>query len=236
MTTIAGHHVEKQEESSGAPARRGTQGTTPLSSKNTGDSAGHHGQWLPGEPAGQLSERARRLQDDADLEATPTTMAHAARQRIPGAAAPVSVAQKHRTTSSLAPSSGLPRDVDALPGPPGRARAWMRPAGSGSRGRRILGSSPVVGLRPGRRRGREDVPAVLPAAGGGGADVLGALDVYGADHDALEEDFEEIGALVAHAAVAFAEAKQIRGAQETVATRNGPIGPAKGHLVERFKP
>lgn len=70
----------------------------------------------------------------------------------------------------------------------------------------------------------------------GEADVLGALDVYGADHDALEEDFEEIGALVAHAAVAFAEAKQIRGVQETVATRNGLIGPAKGNLMERFKP
>jgi AmiR/NasT family two-component response regulator len=66
-------------------------------------------------------------------------------------------------------------------------------------------------------------------------DNLGALNVYGDDVNAFNEESEQIGLLVAaHAAVAFADAQEIQQLNNALTARD-LIGQAKGILMERHK-
>jgi len=201
----------------------------------TGPAEAHHSGGIGGELAGQLSELARQLQKGYDFEATLATMVHAALELIPGAVdASISVARARRAITSHAPSSDLPRTVDAL-----QEQYGEGPCLDAAYHQRIVRVADL---------GREPRwPSFAAAAAAAGAtsmlcfqlwvegDNLGALNVYGAASEVFDAEAEEIGVLVAaHAAVAFADATRIGGLQEAVATRD-LIGQAKGILMERFK-
>lgn len=66
-------------------------------------------------------------------------------------------------------------------------------------------------------------------------DNLGALNLYSSRIDAFDEDSEHVGLIVAsHAAVALADAQQVRQLHEAMQSRD-LIGQAKGILMERYK-
>lgn len=65
-------------------------------------------------------------------------------------------------------------------------------------------------------------------------DNLGALNLYSTQPNAFTEESEHIGLLVAaHAAVAFADSRQVAQLNEAIARRD-VIGQAKGILMERY--
>ncbi|GEO97323.1 GAF and ANTAR domain-containing protein [Kocuria turfanensis] len=188
-----------------------------------------------GDLAGQLGELARTMQGENNFEATLATMVHAALQLIPGAVdASISVAQARRTVRCHAPSSDLPATVDQL-----QEKYGQGPCLDAAYEEKIV--------RVPDFRAEDRWPAFAPAALKAGAksmlafqlytngEDLGALNVYGADFHTFDAEAEEIGSLVAaHAAVAFADAQQIKHLNEALATRD-LIGQAKGILMERFK-
>lgn len=198
-------------------------------------SGGQPGTTVDGDLASKLSELARSLQDQEDLEATLATMVSAVLDLVPGAAeASISVVEARRTISSHAPSSDLPLDIDRLQEKTGEGpcmdAAW---------------EEKIVRVPDFHTEDRW--PAFAPAAAAAGAqsslsfqlwveaDNLGALNIYGNAPGAFDEESEQIGLLVAaHAAVAFADAQQISGLKEALATRD-LIGQAKGILMERYK-
>ncbi|MFI7582962.1 GAF and ANTAR domain-containing protein [Kocuria sp. M1N1S27] len=185
--------------------------------------------------AGQLSELARSLQHEEDLEATLAAMVHAALELIPGAAAAsISVARARRTMTSHAASSDLAATVDRL----------QEEHGEGP----CLDAAYAETVVRVPDFGHEDRwPSFAPAALEAGARSmlcfqlytdekdLGALNVYGAAAEAFTDRSEEAGLLVAaHAAVAFADAQHINRLHQALTTRD-LIGQAKGILMERFK-
>ncbi|MEX5257996.1 GAF and ANTAR domain-containing protein [Kocuria arenosa] len=183
--------------------------------------------------AGQLSELARTLQQEEDLEATLVAMVHAALELIPGAAAAsISVARAHRTMTSHAASSQLAAVVDRL----------QEEHGEGP----CLDAAYVETIVRAPDFRREDRwPSFAPAAAGARSMLcfqlytderdLGALTVYGAEAEVFTAKSEEAGLLVAaHAAVAFADAQHISRLNQALTTRD-LIGQAKGILMERFK-
>ena len=185
--------------------------------------------------AERLGDLARALQTEEDLGGTLGAMVHAALELIPGVAgASISVAQHRRTVESHAASGEMPRRVDELQQETGEG-----PCLDAAYEQRIV--------RVPDFHHEARWPRFAPAALEAGAtsmlafqlytdgDVLGALNLYGAEVGAFTEESEEIGMLVAaHAAVAFAEALRISHLQEALATRD-LIGQAKGVLMERFK-
>ncbi|MEX5295524.1 GAF and ANTAR domain-containing protein [Kocuria sp. CPCC 205268] len=200
------------------------------------DSAGGRpGSSVDGDLASQLSELARSLQGEQDFEATLATMVTAVLDLVPGAAeASISVVEARTAISSHAPSSELPATVDRLQEETGEGpcmdAAWEE------RIVRVPDFATEVRWS-----------ALAPAAAGAGAqsmlcfqlwveaDNLGALNIYGSIPHAFDAESEEVGLLVAaHAAVAFADAQQISGLKEALATRD-LIGQAKGILMERYK-
>lgn len=186
-----------------------------------------------GDLAGQLSELARTLQHEQDMDATLEAMVYAALELISGAAAAsISVARAHHTVTSHAASSELAAVVDRL----------QEERGEGP----CLEAAYVEKIVRVPDFGRENRwPSFAPAAAEAGARSmlcfqlytderdLGALHVYGAE--AFTATSEEVGLLVAaHAAVAFAEAEHINRLHRALTTRD-LIGRAKGILMERFK-
>ncbi len=198
-------------------------------------SGGRPGTTVDGDLASRLSELARSLQDEDDFEATLATMVNATLDLVPGAAeASISVVGARRAISSHAPSSELPATVDRLQEKTGEGpcmdAAW---------------EDKVVRVPDFSTEDRW--PDFAPAAAQAGAqsmlsfqlwveaDNLGALNIYGNAPHAFDAESEQIGLLVAaHAAVAFADAQQISGLKEALATRD-LIGQAKGILMERYK-
>ncbi|MEX5303488.1 GAF and ANTAR domain-containing protein [Kocuria sabuli] len=188
-----------------------------------------------GDLAGQLSELARTLQHEQDMDATLAAMVYAALELIPGAAAAsISVARAHHTMTSHAASSELAAVVDQL----------QEEHGEGP----CLDAAYVENIVRVPDFGQENRwPSFAPAAAEAGARSmlcfqlytdereLGALNVYGAETEAFTATSEEVGLLVAaHAAVAFADAEQIARLHRALTTRD-LIGRAKGILMERFK-
>lgn len=185
--------------------------------------------------ARRLGDLARALQGETDIQGTLEAMVHAALELIPGVVeASISVARRHRGIESRAASGALPRRVDRLQQDTGEG-----PCMDAAYEERIV--------RVPDFRHEDRWPRFAPAALAAGAtsmlafqlytdgDVLGALNVYGADFGAFGAESEEIGLLVAaHAAVAFADAQQVGHLHEALATRD-LIGQAKGVLMERFK-
>lgn len=188
-----------------------------------------------GDLAGQLSELARTLQQEQDIDATLAAMVHVALELIPGAAAAsISVARARRTMTSHAASSELAAIVDRL----------QEEHGEGP----CLDAAYAETIVRVPDFGHEDRwPSFAPAAAEAGAKSmlwfqlytderdLGALNVYGSEAEVFTTASEEAGLLVAaHAAVAFADAQHISRLHQALTTRD-LIGQAKGILMERFK-
>ena len=185
--------------------------------------------------ARRLSDLARTLQGETDVQGTLEAMVRAAVELIPGVVeASISVARRQRGIESRAASGELPRRVDRLQEDTGEG-----PCMDAAFEERIVHVPDF--------RHEDRWPRFAPAALEAGAtsmlafqlytdgDVLGALNVYGADFAAFTDESEEIGLLVAaHAAVAFADAQQVGHLHDALATRD-LIGQAKGVLMERFK-
>ena len=65
-------------------------------------------------------------------------------------------------------------------------------------------------------------------------DNLGALNLYSGHPNGFDDESEQVGLLFAsHAAVAFADARQLEHLSAAIATRD-LIGQAKGILMERY--
>lgn len=185
--------------------------------------------------ASKLGELARELQQEQDTEALLADIVHAALDLIPHVAdASVSVVMGRRTVESRAASGELPRRIDAL-----QSEAGEGPCIDAAYEHRIV-RVPDMG-----REARW--PKFAPTAYDAGArsmlsfqlfvkgDNLGALNLYGDEENAFDEESEQVGLLVAaHAAVAFSDAQEINQLNQAMGTRD-LIGQAKGILMERFK-
>lgn len=185
--------------------------------------------------ATQLSELARELQQENDLDAVLAGIVQAALELIPGTAhASISLVTGRKKVNSEVASGELPRQVDALQNSTGQGpcldaayqeRVVRVPDLSRetrwpdfSRGAMELGARSMLSFQ-------------LFVEG----DRLGALNLYGDGPDAFDDESEQTGSLVAaHAAVAFADSQKISQFGEALASRE-LIGQAEGILMERYK-
>lgn len=199
------------------------------SSADTGTSDGQD------ELALQLSEFARKAQQEPDTSGTLTEIVRAAVELIPGCdEGSISVVISRRKVSSQAASGGLPSVVDAL--------------------QESLGEGPCLDaayeqmtVRVPDLASEQRWPRFSPAAAAAGAaamlsfqlyvegDNLGALNLFSRTPWAFDDESEHVGLMfAAHAAVAFAGSQQRTKLNHTVVTRQ-LIGVAQGILVERHK-
>ena len=184
--------------------------------------------------AAKLGDLARSLQSE-DEEAILHHMVRAAIDLVPGAdEASISLVVGRRRIESRAPSSDLPRQVDALQSSTGQGpcldaaykqrtvkvadmsteRRWPAFA----KGALALGAGSMLSFQ-------------LFVVG----DTLGALNLYSRKANAFNDESEHAGLLVAaHAAVAFAEAQKSTQLHGALSNRD-VIGQAKGILMERYK-
>ncbi|GAA1108263.1 GAF and ANTAR domain-containing protein [Arthrobacter flavus] len=184
--------------------------------------------------AEQLSEFARVLQADNDADSLLTHLVKAAIELVPGTdEASISLITGRADVESRAPSSDLPRQVDALQtrvgqGPcldavfehgtvsvPDMAQEdrWPRFA----EGAMNLGAASMLAFQ-------------LYVEG----DNLGAMNLYSRHANAFTVESEENGLLIAaHASVAIAGSKKMDQMHDALANRD-TIGQAKGILMERF--
>ncbi len=185
--------------------------------------------------ATELSDLARELQEEQDIDNLLKDIVHAALDLIPHVAeASISLVIGRNSVQSRAASGELPRKIDAL--------------------QSALGQGPCIDaayvdriVRVPDLQTEERWPEFAQAAYDAGArsmlcfqlfvkgDNLGALNLYGEDVDVFDEESEQVGLLVgAHAAVAFSDAQEIGQLTLALDTRD-LIGQAKGILMERFK-
>ena len=185
--------------------------------------------------ATELAELARSLQQEPDGDAILAGFVRAALELVPGAdEGSVSVVQGRKNIGSRAPSSDLPKRIDALQmetneGPCLEAAYEHRTV-------RVPDMAtedrwPLFARRASEAGARGMLSIQIWVTG----DDLGALNLYSYEADAFTDESENIGLLVAsHAAVAFAEAEESRQLREAVDSRD-LIGQAKGILMERHR-
>ena len=184
--------------------------------------------------AEQMSELARSLQADQNPQEVLAHLVRAAIELVPGAdEGSISVVEGRRDVQSQAPSSELPKQVDALQsevnqGPcldavyehetvsvPDMASEQRWP--DFSRKAAELGAASMLSFQ-------------LYVEG----DNLGALNLYGRAPSAFTEESEQVGLLIAsHAAIAFADAQKLGQMRDAMRSRD-VIGQAKGILMERY--
>ncbi|MDQ0736101.1 GAF and ANTAR domain-containing protein [Arthrobacter agilis] len=188
-----------------------------------------------GDLATQLSELARDLRRQPDVDSTLTGIVHAALSLIPAAtAASVSLVRARRRVESRAASGELPRIIDAL-----QTETGQGPCLDAVFKQRIVR---VPNVRDDPRW-----PDLAQRAWDAGArsmlsfqlsvdrDNLGALNLYGSEVGEFGEECEQVGLLVAaHAAIALADAQEISNLTAALVNRD-VIGQAKGILMERHK-
>ena len=182
-----------------------------------------------------LSELARSLQDEDDVEATLQAIAQASVGTVPGAQdAALSVVQDRRAIRTRAGTSALVFQVDRVQYETGEGpcldavyeqqmvqlpdmtseKRWPR----FTRRAAALGVGSMLSFQLFVEHGN-----------------LGALNLYSADKHAFDENSEHIGLLfAAHAAVAMSGAQQEEHLHRALAARD-LIGQAKGMLMERHK-
>ena len=197
-------------------------------------SAGTGEQQVPGDLATMLSDIAKSLQEEPDLQETLQGIVDAAVEAIPGAQhVSMSSVVERREVRTLAATDDLPRAVDQA--------------------QYETGQGPCLDTLYEQRTARipemaaeERWPAFAARAqelGVGsmlsvqlfvrGTD-LGALNVFSAGVEALGEESEHVALLFAsHAAVAMASAQEKKQLQSAIEFRD-LIGQAKGMLMERF--
>jgi transcriptional regulator with GAF, ATPase, and Fis domain len=184
--------------------------------------------------ARQLSEFARSLQDQDDVQQTLDAIVHAAAETVPGAQeASLSIILKRREVQTRAATSDLPRAVDHAQYATGQGpcldtlyehetvrlpdmateQRWPEFAKEA----RQLGVASMLSLQ-------------LYVQG----DDLGALNLFSWATDAFSDESERIGLLfAAHAGVAMADAQQQEHLRRAIDSRD-LIGQAKGILMERY--
>jgi GAF domain-containing protein len=190
---------------------------------------------IPGDLADQLSELARTLQAESDIESILEDIVGTAVRLIPHATeASISLVTGRKTVESHAASSDLPRDVDAV-----QTETRQGPCLDAAYKERIvrvpdMGDEarwPQFSHRAWGLGARSMLAFQLFVEG----DNLGALNVYGDDVNVFDEESEQVGLLVAaHAAVAFADSLEIKQLNDALTSRD-LIGQAKGILMERHK-
>lgn len=185
--------------------------------------------------ATQLSELARELQQENDLDAVLAGIVQAALELIPGTAhASISLVTGRKKVNSEVASGELPRQVDALQNSTGQGPCLD--AAYQERVVRVPDLSretrwPVFSRGAMELGARSMLSFQLFVEG----DRLGALNLYGDGPDAFDDESEQTGSLVAaHAAVAFADSQKISQLGEALASRE-LIGQAEGILMERYK-
>jgi transcriptional regulator with GAF, ATPase, and Fis domain len=201
----------------------------------TEDVAEQSGAVSEDELAVQLSEFARVLQQEDDSEATLERVVQAAVALIPGAEeGSISVVTDRAQIESQAPSSDLPRRVDAL-----QAETRQGPCLDAAFEQRTV-SVPDLSTEQrwpdfARRACEEGAGSMLSFQLWVEGDSLGALNLYAREANAFDEESEHIGLLfAAHAAVAYAAVHKQDHLRRAMETRD-LIGQAKGILMERFK-
>lgn len=185
--------------------------------------------------ATELAELARTLQQEPNGDAILAGFVRAALELVPGAdEGSVSVVLGRKNVGSRAPSSDLPKRIDALQmetneGPCLEAayeHRTIRVPDMGAEQR-----WPLFAQRATEAGARGMLSIQIWVTG----DDLGALNLYSYEANAFTDESENIGLLVAsHAAVAFAEAEESRQLREAIDSRD-LIGQAKGILMERHK-
>ncbi len=185
--------------------------------------------------AAQLGEMARSLRAQPTVEETLTAAVQTALTLIPHATeASISMVRARRRVESRAASGELPRRVDEI-----QNRTGQGPCMDAALRKRIVrvpdmsqeSRWPKFAHRA-RDAGARSILAIPLFVDG---DNLGALNLYGAGTGDFGAEYEQIGVLVAtHAAVALADAKEIRDLNDALASRD-LIGQAKGILMERYK-
>ena len=185
--------------------------------------------------ADQLSDLARVLESEDDVEATLDAIVHAAVGTVPGAGhASISTIRRRREVHTRAATDQLSRAVDQA----------QYDAGQGP----CLDSlHEQQTVRLGDMTGEQRWPEFAQRAGELGArsmlavqlyvdgDDLGALNLLSERTDAFDDDSEHIALLfAAHAAVAMAGAQQQHQLRSAMHTRD-LIGQAKGILMERHR-
>jgi GAF domain-containing protein len=184
--------------------------------------------------ASRLSGLARSLRAQSNVEDTLTEAVQSALTLIPRASeASISMVKARRRVVSRAASGELPRLVDEVQTRTGqgpcmdaalRTRVVRVPdISQDTRWPRFTGEAWDAGAR--------SILAIPLFVNG---DNLGALNLYGADTGVFGTEDEQIGALIAtHAAVALADARDIRDLNNALTSRD-LIGQAKGILMERY--
>ena len=184
--------------------------------------------------AQQFADMARSLQAQDDPGEVLDEVVAAAVRLIPGAdAGSISVVAGRREVTSRHPSRDLPQRVDALQTEVGQGpcldavyeqqtvrvpdmadeQRWPRFASRAA----TLGAASMLSFQ-------------LYVEG----DNLGALNLYSGHPNGFDDESEQVGLLFAsHAAVAFADARQLEHLSAAIATRD-LIGQAKGILMERY--
>jgi transcriptional regulator with GAF, ATPase, and Fis domain len=187
------------------------------------------------ELAQQLSEVARGLQGETDSETMLDELVASAVRLIPGAdEGSISVVIGRRDVTSQSPSGELPQRVDAVQVEVGEGPCLD-----------AVFQQQTVRVPDMANEQRWPRFASRAAEAGAGSmlsfqlyvegDNLGALNLYGYQSHAFDDESEHVGLLFAsHAAVAFADAQKIAQLNKAVDSRD-LIGQAKGILMERYQ-
>ncbi|MHA7189140.1 GAF and ANTAR domain-containing protein [Arthrobacter sp. MDT2-16] len=183
----------------------------------------------------QLSELARGLRRQPDVDSTLAEIVHAALSLIPPAAeGSISLVRARRRVESRAASGDLPRIIDDL-----QTRTGQGPCLDAVFRERIV-RVPSLRDEPrwpdfARRAWDAGARSMLSFQLFVDDDNLGALNLYGAEVGEFGEDYEQVGLLIAaHAAIALSDAQEISNLNAALITRD-VIGQAKGILMERHK-
>ena len=183
----------------------------------------------------QFADLARSLHRQVDPEATLLDVVRAAVQLIPGVdEGSISKVTARRHVVSVAPSSELPRVVDALQEETGQGPCLD-----------AVYEQETVRVSDMHAEQRWPLFAARAAAAGAGGmlslqlyvedDNLGALNLYARRAGVLDDESEHVGRLfAAHAAVAYAAASTKAGLAQALVTRE-MIGQAQGILMERLR-
>jgi GAF domain-containing protein len=185
--------------------------------------------------ADRLSELARQLQDEPDVQSTLDRIVLGARDTVPGAQhASISAVERRRQVRTVASTGPLPTALDqaqydAQQGPCldalyERETARVPDVRAEARWPRFL-------VRARQLRVSSMLAVQLYVRG----DDLGALNLSSGQPHAFDDDAEHVALLfAAHAAVAMADAKEQQSLRSALSTRD-LVGTAKGMLIERFK-
>lgn len=185
--------------------------------------------------AHRLSDLARTLERESDIQATLDAIVHAAVQTVPGAQhASVSAIRKRREVDTLASTNDVSRAVDVAQYETGQGPCLE-----------TLFEQETVRLADmaGEHRWPEFTKRAVELGVGSmlslqlfvDGDDLGALNLFSMDTNAFGDDSEDIGLLFAsHAAVAMSAAQQKEQLKKAIGSRQ-LIGQAQGILMERLK-